>query len=147
MSEPRRRDPGDLVSWGPTVDDSRAFTLGLWATQTVLFALVVSGFTVWRGLGDSFTVFVACAALVWFAAVTAIVLRGRLQPSPGPTRRAIALVACVVLAVWFGGYVALAAQGSLTSGTKVALDSLGVVLEFAALVSSYAARMFRWNRE
>lgn len=146
MTEQDRRPPSDLVSFGPTVTDTRGFTVGLWATEILLFALILAGFTVLQPLGDSVRVLTACGAMAWLASVTAIVLRGRLQPVPGILRRVVGVVAVIGFAAWLTVVLALARQGGLRLEVVVLLDAVGVVLQTAALVAAYFARMFRWGR-
>ena len=147
MTEPHREPRSDLVSFGPTVDDTRAFTVGLWATETLLFALLLAGLTVLRGLGDTVNVLVAVAGIVWFAAVTAVVLRGRLQQVPGPGRRILAIVAALAFAAWLVIFIMSASAGNLSFRAQLVFDIVGVFLESAALVSAYFARMFRWRSD
>jgi len=145
MTEPRR-PRSDLVSFEPEVDDSRGFTIGLWSTETVLFALVLAGFTVLRGQSVAVTVLVACAAMLWFVSVTAIVLRGRLQPRPGIGRRILAVAAVALFAGWLAVFVTLGSVGGLAVARVLAFDAVGLLLGSGALVAAYVGRMFRWGR-
>ncbi|ROQ41044.1 hypothetical protein EDF46_0411 [Frondihabitans sp. PhB188] len=133
-------DHNDLVSFGPTNTDTRAFAIGLWATEVVLFAGVVAGLTVLRGVDPLINVGVACGALAWFLAFYAVVLRGRLRPLPGVGLRVVAVVGVLVFAAAM--VAALSGAWPVSVGTAVALFGLGQ----AALVAAYAGRMFRWGR-
>lgn len=146
MAEQDHEEPSDLVSFGPTVDDSPTFTVGLWGLEILFFAVLVAGLTLFRGISDQVNVLVACAGMGWFVAVTAIVLRGRLQPIPGAGRRVLAVIAVAAFAVWLVAIVWASTAGRLAFGGVAILAGAGVLLETAALVAAYRARMFRWIR-
>lgn len=133
---PRRGPDPDLVSFEPTVTDSRRFTVGLWGAEAVLTALVLGGILLRADPDPGLRVGAACLDLAWVTAVWAIALRGRLQPMPGWGRRILAVVGVVALVAW-------AALFALVTTWPVAL--LGLVVWHAALVLAYRARLFRWR--
>ncbi|GAA4264773.1 hypothetical protein [Frondihabitans peucedani] len=149
MAEQDPRAPSDLVSFEPRVDDTRAFTIGLWTSEILLFSGLVAGLTLFRDAGDGVRVGTACAGMGLFVAVTAIVLRGRLQLRPGVGRRIAAVLALVALAAWtvaviLVSSVSASASPSPAVARTIGLDTVGLVVQTAALVAAYRARMFRW---
>ncbi|KQQ27509.1 hypothetical protein [Frondihabitans sp. Leaf304] len=141
-----RRPNPDLVSYGPTNDDSPGFTIGLWATEALLFAVVLGGFTVLRLLGDLVNVVTALASMLLFVALYAIILRGRLRkPSRSGSRYVLRILAVVLV---LAAVVATTLLGVRTAaGTptgELVLPAVGTwVLGQAALVAAYFSRMFR----
>lgn len=137
--EGQHGDAGELddrVSFGPTVTDTRRFTVGLWSTEVLLSALVLAGVLLRSSPEPLLRVGAACLDLVWLVASYAIVLRGRLQPMPRVDRRIVAVVACLALGSW-----AVAFAVSTTWPVAV----IGLVIWMASLLMAYRARMFRWR--
>lgn len=141
-----RRPNPDLVSYGPTNDDSRGFTIGLWTAESVLFAAVLGGFTVLRPLGDLVNVVTALASMLLFVALYAIGSRGRLRPPSRSARRYVVRILAVVLLL--AAVIALTLLGTSTAaGTPAGDLVLPAVVAWtlgqAALVTAYFSRMFR----
>ncbi|MBF4576514.1 hypothetical protein [Frondihabitans sp. VKM Ac-2883] len=141
-----RRPNPDLVSYGPTNDDSPGFTIGLWTTEALLFAVVIGGFTVLRPLGDLVNVVTALASMLLLVALYAIILRGRLRPPSRSASRYVVRILAVVLLV-----AAVVATTLLGVRTAAGVPAGGLVLPAvatwalgqAALATAYLSRMFR----
>lgn len=141
-----RRPNPDLVSYGPTNDDSPGFAIGLWSSEALLFAAVLGGFTVLRPLGDLVNVVTALASMLLFVALYAIILRGRLRPPSRSASRYVVRILAVVLLLAAAVAITLlgvrTAAGAATG--ELVLAAVGAwALGQAALVAAYFTRMFR----
>ncbi|BDZ49933.1 hypothetical protein GCM10025867_21740 [Frondihabitans sucicola] len=87
---------------------------------------------------------------LWAAVLLDYAVRSRirLQPSPSPSRRVQAVVACGILILWLAWLVVLEVRGAPSgrSGvTWVATGVVGYVVILAAVAAAQRARYFQWR--
>lgn len=124
-------------------DDSRAFTVGMWIAESLLFTAALLGFAVFRGASDAVAVGTAFAGLLWVVAFLAVYYRGVLRPKPSARVRVVAVGAGVLFAAWIAAAIVIVPGGGL--GDRLVVVGFGVACHVAFLRAAFLARMFHWR--